>query len=79
MIIVPASYLLSKGGRMPGYRKMGMQRPRASLTKCQRGATAIEYGLILALIALAIIGALTITAGKTGNMWGNVANEVNAH
>jgi Flp pilus assembly pilin Flp len=40
---------------------------------------AIEYGLIIAMIALTIIGALTVTAGKTGNMWGNVANAVNAH
>ena len=64
---------------MPGHVKMTVKRPRLSLAKCQRGATAIEYGLILAMIALAIIGALTITAGKTGNMWGNVANEVNAH
>lgn len=64
---------------MPGYMKKRMKRPCASLMKCQRGATAIEYGLVVALIALAIIGALTVTANKTINMWGNVSNEVNAH
>lgn len=36
------------------------------------GATAIEYGLILALIALAMIGALQSVAGQTIAMWTNV-------
>ena len=49
------------------------------MLKCQRGATAIEYGLILALIALAVVGSMTNVATKTMNMWGNVSNEVNAH
>lgn len=44
--------------------------------RCNRGATAIEYGLILAMIAVAIIGALTLTANKTINMWSNISNAV---
>lgn len=36
------------------------------------GATAIEYGLILALIAIAMIGALQSVAGQTVSMWNNV-------
>ena len=53
--------------------------PCAHLGKCQRGATAMEYGLIVALIALTVMGAMTATASKTINMWGNVSNEVNNH
>ncbi|NIJ16121.1 Flp family type IVb pilin [Sphingobium vermicomposti] len=49
---------------------------KMSLLRCERGATAIEYGLILALITLAIISAVTNVADKTINMWGNVATEV---
>lgn len=49
------------------------------LIYCQRGATAVEYGLILALICLAIIGALSNVANKTIGMWNNVATEVLAH
>ncbi|WP_150295441.1 Flp family type IVb pilin [Sphingobium estronivorans] len=49
------------------------------LIYCQRGATAVEYGLILALICLAIIGALSSVANKTIGMWNNVATEVLAH
>ena len=51
-------------------------RLRKGLKQCDRGATAIEYGLILALIAVTIIGALSMTATKTINMWSNVSNAV---
>lgn len=46
------------------------------LYKDKRGATAIEYGLILALVFLAMVGAVTQFANVTTEMWGNVANEV---
>jgi len=41
-----------------------------------RGATAVEYGLILALIALTAMVALTGVANENFNMWSGVANEV---
>ena len=44
-----------------------------------RGATAIEYGLILALIALAAMAALMSLADTTIGMWDNVADNVLAH
>ncbi len=49
---------------------------RWGLTRCERGATAVEYGLILAMVVLAIITALTSVANKTTGMWNNVANKV---
>lgn len=42
-----------------------------------RGATAIEYGLIIALIALALMGGLTKLGGGAGGMWGNLAAVAN--
>ena len=42
----------------------------------QRGATAIEYGLIVALIALALMGGLRTLGGGAGGMWTNIASEV---
>ena len=42
----------------------------------QRGATAIEYGLIVALIALALMGGLRSLGGGAGGMWTNIASEV---
>jgi pilus assembly protein Flp/PilA len=41
-----------------------------------KGATAVEYGLILALIAIATIAAITGVANQTANTWGGVANQV---
>jgi pilus assembly protein Flp/PilA len=42
----------------------------------QRGATAIEYGLIVALIGVAIMGALSSLGGGVGGMWGKLSNYV---
>jgi pilus assembly protein Flp/PilA len=38
----------------------------------ERGATAVEYGLILAMVVIAMIGALSGIASETTAMWGNV-------
>ena len=35
----------------------------------EEGATAIEYGLIAGLIAVAIIGGLTLVSGGLGNLF----------
>lgn len=40
------------------------------------GATAVEYGLILALIFLAIIGSVQGVAGVTLQMWSDIADAV---
>jgi len=44
--------------------------------KDERGATAVEYGLILAMIFLAMIGALTLFGATAIEMWDHIANEV---
>ena len=41
-----------------------------------RGATAIEYGLVAALIVLAMVAALRGTAQTTIGMWDDVSNKV---
>ena len=42
----------------------------------QRGATAVEYGLILAGIVLAMFGALQTLGSTTTDMWNNVSTKV---
>ena len=42
----------------------------------QRGATAVEYGLIVALVVLAMFGALQTVGGQTGSMWSNISTKV---
>jgi pilus assembly protein Flp/PilA len=49
------------------------------LLKSERGASAVEYGLIISLIVIAIVATLSNVASKTNLMWTNVANEVNKH
>ena len=45
----------------------------------QRGATAIEYGLIAALIVIAMMGGLQALGGGVGGMWGKLANDQHVH
>jgi len=42
----------------------------------KRGATAIEYGLICALIVVAMIGGLSSLGGGTLGMWTGIADKV---
>lgn len=43
-----------------------------------RGATAIEYGLIVALIAMAIVGALGGVGGGVAGGWDSLAAKIDA-
>ncbi len=47
-----------------------------ALVRDQRGATAVEYGLILAMIVIAMVVALKNVANANTKMWGKVENEV---
>ncbi|HEX3701195.1 MAG TPA: Flp family type IVb pilin [Phenylobacterium sp.] len=46
--------------------------------KDQSGATAIEYGLIAALVAVAIAAVLPLLGGRLTNTFGNVYNKLPA-
>ena len=41
-----------------------------------RGATAIEYGLIVALIVIAMMAALQGVADQNNGLWATVTNKV---
>ena len=43
----------------------------------ERGATAIEYGLIAALIVVAMIAGLESMGGGVGGMWGKLGGAAN--
>ena len=45
----------------------------------RRGATAIEYGLIAALIVLAMMSGLSTLGGGVGGMWGKLGNTANTY
>ena len=44
----------------------------------RRGATAIEYGLIVALIGIAMSSALSMLGGGNGGMWTRIAGQVSS-
>jgi pilus assembly protein Flp/PilA len=50
---------------------------KTSRKRQERGAVAIEYGLIAALIILALIPALQLVGGNTNGMWDRVSNRIN--
>ena len=42
----------------------------------ESGGTAVEYGLIMALMTLALIGALTATGDGTSEKWKDVSDDI---
>jgi len=59
--------------RARGLRAMGRF---AKLIRDERAASAVEYGLIIALIVLAMMAGLSQFASTTIGMWNNVASAV---
>jgi pilus assembly protein Flp/PilA len=49
---------------------------RVRLQNSERGATAVEYGLMVALIAIVIIGAVTLLGGNLSSLFNTVAISV---
>lgn len=57
---------------------MRIERTLRALLRDMRAATAVEYGLILALIVVAIIASISATGQGTWGMWTNIATKVAA-
>lgn len=53
-----------------------MRERLQKLVRDARGATAIEYALILAVLSLAIIGAAQRLVGPTNGMWNTIQSNV---
>jgi pilus assembly protein Flp/PilA len=45
----------------------------------QRGATAIEYGLICALIVITASAGIQSLGGGVGGMWGNLSSTMSTY
>ena len=48
----------------------------ARLGRDATGATAIEYGLILALLVVALLSAITVLGGGVEGAWNDMSNRV---
>lgn len=60
----------------PIFRRM--IRGMAMLMRDRKAATAVEYGLILALIVIALMSALISLGGQSQLTWGNIHAKVKA-
>ena len=49
---------------------------KVAALRSDRGATAVEYGLMVALIAMVIIGAVTTLGGNLKTLFTDVATSV---
>jgi pilus assembly protein Flp/PilA len=63
-------------GMHPADKEAIMSKFIARFLTNESGATAIEYGLIAALVAVAIAAVLPLLGGKLSNTFGNVANNL---
>lgn len=62
---------------MTGFAGFGcILRRTRRLRADRRGVTALEYGLIAALIAVAIIGGVTSLGGQLNTAFNNIATEI---
>lgn len=51
-------------------------RKLRNLLNDTKGATAVEYGLIISLIVLGMLAGVTSLGDRAGGMWGNMSNQV---
>ena len=56
---------------------IAIRRKMRLLSADARGATAIEYGLIAALICIALISGMQSLGGGVGGMWGKLGAVAN--
>lgn len=55
---------------------MAMKRSIGKFFRDARGATAIEYGLIAALIVIALMAGLVALGESTAGLWGDISDKV---
>ncbi|WBH17612.1 Flp family type IVb pilin [Sphingomonas radiodurans] len=62
--------------RRPSRSNLSLALLLRRLARDQRGATAIEYGLIIAVIVIAMMVSFMAVADTTKTMWQNVSTKV---
>ena len=45
----------------------------------EEAATAVEYAVMLAMILLAVVGAIGTFGGEAGGLWGGIESDLDAH
>ena len=74
--LIPCQWTAAWGPELLRNRKGQTMSKFLKLIKNEKGATAIEYGLIAALIAVAAIGAMQGIGTKLSSTFTNVSNQL---
>ena len=56
------------------YNRVDLTRALAAFGRDERGATAVEYGLLVAGISLAIVAAVAVLGTNIGGVFNRVSN-----
>lgn len=65
-----------KGGTRMLLGLYGTLRSRLSQLRNEKGASAVEYGLLVALIAVVIIAAVTLLGGNLNEIFNDIAEAI---
>jgi pilus assembly protein Flp/PilA len=52
------------------------RKSAARLCRDESGANAVEYGLIMALMTIALLGAIGATGSSTGEKWNGISDDI---
>ena len=72
-VSAPAAAIIEQENNLLGVKKMETIK---GFFKDEEGVTSIEYGLLAALIALVIIGAVTLVGKNLSKVFTSVANTI---
>jgi len=78
MLLTPLLYLPHRGRGPEEGGLAAIRRKMLRLLADKAGATAIEYGLIVALIVLAMVAGLRSLGGGVGGAWTELAADVSS-
>ena len=76
LIFVPSKTALEHPNKHSVYWSLDMQKFLKKFVKDESGATAIEYGLIAAGIAVVIIVAVQLAGTNLNDTWNTIADAV---
>jgi pilus assembly protein Flp/PilA len=51
-------------------------RPFIEILRSEEGATSVEYAVVLALILMAVMGAIGSFGSQTGGLWGGIKSDL---
>ena len=64
--------VISNAPRLRSWGKQGIK----AILRNDEAATAVEYAVMLAMVLMAVIGAVGLVGDQTGGMWGGIDSDL---